>query len=179
MYLLNYRPLIEELLEKAIDMETGEITDEQLLKQVESLEMEERDKIENLALEYKETDYMISALDEEIKKLKQRQHDFEQKAEKIQTLLGTFLGYNKFETPKVKISFRKSTSVEVVNEEDIPSEFKKEIVSLAKKDLPIELYDLIQYSDVKVSKNDIKKAINAGQEVKGVYLKENKKLKVI
>ena len=106
--ILDYQPIIDTILEKAVDMETGEITDEELLEQVNALEMERLDKVENIALEYKNNCYMVDAIDQEIAKLQLRKKEMQEKNEKINKLLGLLLDYEKFETAKVKLSFRKS-----------------------------------------------------------------------
>lgn len=57
-----------------------------------------------------------------------------------------------------KINFRKSKSVEVFDESLIPNEFKKFVPS--------------------ISKTDIKKAIDSGQDVPGATIKENKSIQI-
>ena len=79
--ILDYQPIIDTILEKAVDMETGEITDEELLEQVNALEMERLDKVENIALEYKNNCYMVDAIDQEIAKLQLRKKEMQEKNE--------------------------------------------------------------------------------------------------
>ena len=66
----------------------------------------------------------------------------------------------KFETARVKLSFRKSESVAIADESLIPDEFiKTEIIK-------------------NPMKNDIKKALKAGELVPGAGLVENLNLQV-
>lgn len=67
---------------------------------------------------------------------------------------------SKLETARVRVSFRKSVSVDIVDETALPLEFLKVI------------------EDVKIDKPAIKKAINSGIEVSGAVLKNNRSLQI-
>lgn len=175
---LEYQPIIDEILEKAVDMETGEITDDFLLEQVNSLEMERLEKVENIALEYKNGSYMVDAIDQEIQKLQLRKKMIQEKNEKINKLLGLLLNHEKFETSKVKLSFRKSSSVEIVNETAIPEKFKKRSLEMNFDDVPKELRDKAIKDTTKVSKTEIGKELKAGNHVEGATLIIKKNLQV-
>lgn len=176
--ILDYQPIIDTILEKAVDMETGEITDEELLEQVNALEMERLDKVENIALEYKNNCYMVDAIDQEIAKLQLRKKEMQEKNEKINKLLGLLLDYEKFETAKVKLSFRKSSSVELVNETAIPEKFKTRSLEININDVPEELRNKAIKENTKISKTEIGKELKAGNHVEGAVLITKKNLQV-
>ena len=64
------------------------------------------------------------------------------------------------ETDLNKLSFRKSESVSIFDEEAIPSEYKKEVVS------------------VSIDKTEIKKAIKEWKEIPGATITEKQNLQI-
>ena len=120
----------------------------------------EKDKvIENLACWYKELETDADGIDAEIKRLQERKKAKNNKAEQLKKVLADELDGKKFETAKCAISFRKSTSVAVDNEDIIPSGYL-----VAQKP--------------KVDKTAIKKALNAGIEVAGCRLETKNNLQI-
>ena len=85
---------IDNAMFSLIDEETGEIKDYEAF---EELQMQREEKIENTALWYKN---LVA----------------ENKAENLKNFINRTLQGNKFATPKVAISYRKSTAVEVDDE---------------------------------------------------------------
>ena len=69
-------------------------------------------------------------------------------------------GRDKVETAKVRVSFRKSVSVNIEDEGALPADFIVETVS------------------TKPDKTAIKKAIQAGQEIAGATLIENRNIQI-
>ena len=163
--LFNINERIEELLENefnnnCIDLETGEIDSEKGYKLRGQLIDERKDKIENIVLYIKSLDYDVNAIQEEEKKLKARRESKERKIEWLKNYIKQDLIYNgesKFETPKCALSFRKSQSLEIVNENEIPKEFIEEVISY------------------KIDKNKLKVAIKNGEKVSGamIVVKQN------
>ena len=96
-----------------IDEETGEIKDYEAF---EELQMQREEKIENVALWYKNLIAESKAIREEEKALAERRKSLENKAENLKNFINRTLQGNKFATPKVAISYRKSTAVEVDDE---------------------------------------------------------------
>ena len=90
-----------------VDEETGEIKDYEAF---EEMQMIPEEKIENTALWYKNLIAESKAIREEEKALAERRKSLENKA------INRALQGNKFATPKVAISYRKSTAVEVDDE---------------------------------------------------------------
>lgn len=124
---------IPQEIEKLVDEETGKITDPILFSQLnESME----EKISYVALINKNRESDIKALDDEIKALTERKKSLENKVKNTKLFLQNFMlenGIKKIETPKVAISFRKSTSVEVDDAVALLNDFKaKQLTDLYK-----------------------------------------------
>ncbi|WP_405379714.1 siphovirus Gp157 family protein [Phascolarctobacterium sp.] len=143
---------------RMVDTETGEIIDSEALA---ALEMERDQKIENIACWYKN---LLSDA-EQLKKQKEifaeREKAAKNKAESLKSFLTEYLQGKKFETTKVKLSYRKSEAVE----------FDKERL----KDVPI---DFLKYKEPELDKTAVKKAIKSGQEVAGCTLVERLSLQI-
>lgn len=104
---------IEEAFEKAIDPETGEMNDEEALKEYEELNLIREAKIEGIALWIKNMKSDAEAIKAEKLALADRQKSLENKVERVTAFLERELAGEKFQTSKVAICYRKSTSVEV------------------------------------------------------------------
>lgn len=110
-------------IEYGCDTETGEFLDENAINE---LYMALNDKIEGVALYQKNLDSDIKALDEEIKNLQARKKSKQNRKNSLENYLSNYLiskDINKFETPKVLIKFRKSSSVDIFDQSIIPKEF--------------------------------------------------------
>lgn len=104
---------IDNAMFSLIDEETGEIKDYEAF---EELQMQREEKIENVALWYKNLIAESKAIREEEKALAERRKSLENKAENLKNFINRTLQGNKFATPKVAISYRKSTAIEVDDE---------------------------------------------------------------
>ena len=113
---------INEILENDfyIDEETGEVF---LPESLDDLSVERTEKIENIALYIKNLKSEAEAIKSEVESLKSRADIKKKKAERLTDYLDKILCGEKLETPKVALSYRKSTSVNIENEEIIPDEF--------------------------------------------------------
>ena len=138
----------EDLMSMCIDADTGEF-DEAMF---EGLKIERDKKIENIALWVLEDEAMAKSIKEQENKLKERREILEQRIEKRKEFLRYIAEGKKLKTDRVTVSYRKSDAVKIVNEEIIPPEFKAVKTS---------------YS---VCKDEIKKALKAGQAVNGAEL---------
>lgn len=134
----------EDLMSMCIDTDTGEF-DEAMF---EGLRIERDKKIENIALWVLEDEAMAKNIKEQENKLKERREILEQRIEKRKE----FLRGKKLKTDRVTVSYRTSKAVKITNEEIIPIKYKtvKTVVS--------------------VSKDDIKKDLQAGKAVEGAEL---------
>lgn len=150
-------------LEKLIDPETGEITDIEAFNKL--LERFENGK-EWLALMYKNYSAEDEAISNEIANLTARRKVVKNKAQRTKNYLDYLCNGNGFSTPKVQVSYRKSTSVEVDDD----------FVSTALGDEELEHY--LRFKDPEVDKSAIKEAINSGFEFKHARLIENKNIQI-
>lgn len=148
---------INEQLLNLTDSETGEITD---WSAFEALQLARDEKIENIALYHKNLLAEAAALKAEEKSFAERRKRAENKAESLKRYLDSALQGQKFNTTKVAISYRKSTSVEV-DETKLPASYLQEVVTY------------------KIDKRDIGEKLKAGETIEGATLitKDNIQIK--
>lgn len=145
----------EEIL-NCVDTETGEIIDPEKLSQ---LQMDFDDKVEGIALWIKDLLSDAAAIKAEKDKLNERQKVCENKAKNLKEYLSGFLAGQKFKTPRVAISYRKSESVNVSDIWKIPDDYLKN-------------------KDPELDKTKIKSALKAGVSIPGVELIENRNIQI-
>lgn len=136
---------IDAAIVALVDDETGEIADRQAF---DALQMKRDAKVENIGLYYKNLTAEAKAIKDEEQALAARRKAAEAKAERLKHLLDYALQGQKFSTPRLKVSYRKSQTVEV----------SKDFVDWANYNAP----DLLTYSEPKPNKAAIKEAIKAG-----------------
>ena len=101
---------IDTKISECLDCETGEVID---FDRLSGLAMERENKLEGVALWIKNLEATAKAIKAERDVLKARQEQAEHKALALREWLSKALDGEKMETPKVKVSYRKSTAVEV------------------------------------------------------------------
>jgi hypothetical protein len=153
----EYQQLVNELIENG-----GEITPEiELALQINKDNF--HSKSENYAYITKQFDGEMDIIDNEIKRLQQarksREKTIQRLKDTIELAMLTF-DVNKIETPLIKISFRKSESVEVSDVNDLPNEFK--------------VIKLTETAD----KLKIKDALKSGVFISGCSIKSNRNLQI-
>jgi len=152
-------------LEKLIDPETGEIADFELFEQ---FVMERTAKIENIALWIKNLDSDAESIRAEEKNLKARRVSAENNAERLREFLTSMLSDGeKFEAPRVKLSWRKSESVKIL----IP---EADFIIWANAVRP----DLLRYNEPELDKTAIKKALQDGEEITAATLLKSNNLQI-
>lgn len=147
---------IDEQLRNCIDEETGEFFEDKF----NELTMAREQKIEGMCLLIKEKLAMALAITEEINTLKTREERLEKECDRIKELIGYCLNGEKFETSKVKCSWRKSESVNISDESIIPQDYIKTKITTTP------------------DKTAIKAAIKEGTIIPGAELVEKLNLKV-
>ena len=152
--------------EYAVDPETGEMLEGDELKELyDSVQMSLTDKIENTACFIKNLLSDAEQIKAEEDRLKARRIRKEKLAESLKKYMDGYISMQfmneegeidgealhkyKFETPRTKLSYRKSEVVEVYDETKIPKEF----IKVETKETPM--------------KAEIKKAIKNGAVVEG------------
>lgn len=137
-----------------IDEETGEILNSD---ELDKLSLERDAKIENIALWIKNLKAEAEAVKKEKDNLAKRERSLSNLADRLKEYLGSNLNGEKFSSPRVSLSWRKSQAVEV--DEDFSDE------------------RFIRY-EAKISKTDIKDALKSGKIIKGARLIENNSLQI-
>lgn len=152
MNLYEISEAVETAFNLAIDPETGEVNDDQLIL-LESLEMERDKKIENIALLIKNYRADAAALKAEKDAFAKRQRQAENRAESLSRYLETALNGEKFSTDKCAINFRKTSKI-VLNE-------------------GMTVYDIdthfLRMKEPELDKQAIKQALADGIKVEGVH----------
>lgn len=152
-------------LEKLIDPETGEVAD---FEYFEQLTLSREEKLENIALWIKNLDSDAAAIEAEERALYERRKSAENKSKRLKSYLTTlFSEWEKWESPRVKLSWRKSKSVQLL----IP---ESDFINWAKEVNPA----LLTFREPSVSKAAIKEAIEAGQEVLAATIVESNNLQI-
>lgn len=113
---------IEEALNEAIDPETGEIIDEDKLDLINRLNIEKDEAIEEIGLYYKDVVATAKAVKDEKDNLAAKQKALEKRAEGIKKQLGKMLDGQKYKSPRLSISFKKSEAVVIEDVSKLPPE---------------------------------------------------------
>lgn len=150
---------IEQAWSAAVDPETGEIISEEAAQAVEQLTMAREDKIENLALYYKNLAAEAEALKNEKLALAARQSAAEKKAESIKKYLASSMDGEKYKSEKVAISWRKSESVSVDENAFLPD-------------------DYMTFKEPVPNLTAIKKALKAGEKIDGATLTSSSNIQI-
>lgn len=138
-----------------IDTETGEITDFEALG---ALQMAREQKIENVALAYKNAMAEAAAYKAEEDSFAQRRKKAERKAEDLKAFLEYVLAGQPFRTTKVDIRYRASKRLVIAEGTVLPEEYTT--VTIAP------------------NKTAIKEAIASGVSVDGCTLQENSNIQI-
>lgn len=144
-----------------VDMETGEILFD--CDDLENLQAEKDRKLEGCACYVKNLLAECEALRNEEMALAVRRKQKEKRIEHMKTYIAASMkldDLSKFETPKCKLSFRKSTALEITDESRIPRNYTNEVITY------------------KPDKARIKDAIKLGAFVPGAQLVERKNLQL-
>jgi len=156
---------IEEIYDKAVDPETGELLDEEIAwDRLDELNMERERKIETVAEWHKNTQSEIREISYEIASLQKRKRRLEKKADWIEAYLRDALDGQKFETARVEVSFRKSTYVYIPD------------VDFAERyaDFPF-VKTTVTYT---VDKPKLRQLLQSGAEVAGAELHERENITI-
>lgn len=139
---------INEAIMNCVDEETGEIID---LEKLEALQLQRDEKIEGLGCWIKNLLSDAEQLKAEKDKFGERQKICENKATRLKEYLQGFLDGEKYKSPKLVISYRKTESVDVPDWRMIPEKY-------------------LRHKDPEPDKSAIKKAIKDGQQIPGCGL---------
>jgi hypothetical protein len=161
---------IERIMETGlvIDMETGEVTENDAEKALAELQLSEEEKLENTALFIKNITSDIQSLKAEEQALNQRRQAKERKAAWAKQYLTDFMQLakrNKFESPRCALSFRSSTKLDIKNEAALKE--------YAKVDDSI-----LRYKEPEIDKKAVTKLLKDGLVLPGVELASSTNLQI-
>ena len=167
MKLYEIRQEIADLLERGfdIDLDTGEVLD--IGPKLDALQMDEREKLENIALYIKGLNAEAAAIREEERTLAERRKTKENRAERLHQYIAehmTAMAYDALETARVKLSFRKSTATEIDESVFMPWAEK--------------CGDYLRYKPAEVDRRLVTDALKAGADIPGASLVERRNLQV-
>lgn len=148
--------------EEQFDPETGEWINE---SELDDLKMEREEKIEQLLLWAKNLRAEAKAIKDEEGNLADRRKAKEKKADRIEDYVARNLDGQKFETPRVKIGWRKSERVIIPDEVLVPDRFCNHTV--------------VRKPDKTIIKDYLKKAEANGEKVEwaSIEVKNNMNVK--
>lgn len=155
---------IDQAILECIDAETGEILD---FERLSELQMERDAKIENAALWYKNLLSDAEQYKAEKELFAERERIAKNQAEGLKKWLDFALGGEEMKTTKVFITYRKSESVEIEDDE--------KFVKYAQSE---DRDDLLSYKDPTPNKTAIKKALKEGLKIDGVTLVKKQNINI-
>ena len=147
---------IDEQILGCIDAETGEVVDAQKL---DELQLEKSEKLESLALWYKDLVAEAAALKAEKEAFAAREKAAKNKAESLKAYLAYALQGESFKTVRCVMTFRKSEKTVIDDIRQLPEEF-------------------IEYSEPKANLAEIKKAIKSGAQISGAHIEEAQNIQI-
>lgn len=151
-------------LEDLVDLETGELLD---YERFEQLQMARSEKIEGMALWYKNVSAEAAAIKEEADALSRRGRSLEKQAERLKNYIGLILDGEKFSTARCAVTFRASTALEVSD--------SAALIDWAEKNG----YDsCLSYKEPEIRKTDVRKLLEAGVEVPAVQMVKKKNVRI-
>ena len=157
---MNLYQIKNEYLTLASQLEQGELTPE-IEQQLQINEEQLKEKAINYGYVIRSFEYDNDVIDAEIKRLKQLKEYKENAIDKLKSAVSDAMqlyGIEKIDSPTLKLSFRKSESIEVSD-------------NLDKK-------YLIEKTTLQPDKQAIKKAIKDGKQVEGAVLVTNYNIQI-
>lgn len=155
---------IDQKMQSLVDPETGELMDYEAFA---ALQMDREKKIENMALWVKDLSAEAKAIKEEEDNLRDRRRGMENKAERLKTYLSIALGGEKFQTARCAVSFRKTASVQIDDQDNLVRWLEQ------------NGYDgCLKYKEPEVSKTELGKLMKSGTPVPFAYIKESQSVGV-
>lgn len=150
---------IDREIQDLFDPDTGELIDQEAF---EKLSLEREEKVKRTALFYKSQVKLARDIQEEVKDLQERQKIAKRKAEHAKELLDYALQGERFVSPEVEVTFRKSTALEVEDEASVIA-WATETGNT----------DCLKIADVTISPANVKSLLKQGIEIPGASLMEH------
>lgn len=160
---MNLYEISQDIKQASEMLDEDWVLTEEWLALLDQSELSLKDKAQNIAFVNQELLNKKDAIKKEAERLNWLLKSINENEEKLKNYLSNSLQelwIAKLETDLFKISFRKSESIEITDEESIDKQFIKEKISTT------------------IDKTAIKKAIKDWLEVKGAELKTNNNLQI-
>lgn len=151
---------IDAAILSLIDAETGEVADYEAF---DALVMERERKLENVALYIKELTYEADAIKAEREALYDREKRNRNRVERLKAFLITALDGERFSTPKVAVSFRRSSALE----------YTDEFFCACK-----ESGRFLRIKEPELDRAAVRDALKAGEELSGACLRETHSIQI-
>jgi hypothetical protein len=156
--IINQIKEIEQKIDQFSEDNLGFVPDE-LMKELEGSELKFEEKLEQFIKILMNKKSFSDVLKEEKRKIDSKLKANERAIENLKFFIGSIVGIdNKYTVGQFKISWRKSESLEVLDESKVPDTFCK--------------------FEKKVNKNDLKDYVKSGGEVDGVRISEKKNIQI-
>lgn len=147
---------IEEILSTEVT-EDGEIS-QQAFEAIEELTLAKEERIDSLLSYYKDSLADSEKIKTEAKALTTRARVLENKAASLKSYLACVIGTGrKWQSPRHKVTWRKSQAVEVLDAKKVPPDFVIDV-------------------EPKINKAALKLALKAGEKVEGARLEERENM---
>ena len=137
-----------------VDLETGEIID---VEQLTALQLEREQKIENVALWYKNLLSDAEQYAAEEAAFKKKKQAAQAQAERLKEYLRDALGGDKYKSTRISISYRSTPKVVVDDVLSLPPRF-------------------VRFADPEPNKTAIAAAIKNGEEINGAHIESNQSI---
>lgn len=155
---------IDSRISGLVDPDTGELLDYDAFAE---LQMERESKIENMVLWYKDLISDAKAIKDEADSLTERRKAIENKAERLKSYLDLALDGQKFQTPRCMVTFRKTSSIQIEDQETLLSWLEKSGYE-----------NCIKYRSPEISKTEVGKLLKSGVDVPFARIQESRSLGV-
>lgn len=160
MKLYEVNQAIEDIFEKIVDPETGEIIgNEALMEELSALQMERGRILEYLAKLVLNNKAAIESIKEEERRLRERRTNIDRKTEKIMEILDRECAGQKTDCGVATFCYRKTSRVEV-------SDLDTAVAWLDKNGHK----DCYRILAPEIAKSEVKKLLTDGSEIPGVEL---------
>ena len=155
---------IDSRIAALVDPESGELLDYDAF---DALQMERNEKIENMALWYKDLTAEAKAIRDEADSLTERRKAIESKADRLKCYLDLALDGQKFQTPRCVVTFRKTSSIQIDDQKVLLSWLEK-----------FGYENCIRYREPEISKAEVGKLLKSGVEVPCASIHESRSMGV-
>lgn len=163
--------IAQDFLALMQDIENGNIPEEAVKDTLECVELAFEDKADNIACYIKNLNAEAAAIKAEEEKLAERRKSKEKEAERLQSYLADMLqrtGFDKVETARNKITFRKNPPKVVFADE-------KAFIDWAVSN---DKSYYLNYGKPTINKTNVKDAINGGEAIPGAQIISEQRLQI-